>query len=452
MTEVPTWTPDSWHSRIADQKPNWPDEAELDAVLKQLATRPPLIYAGEAASLKRALAEATRGEAFVVQAGDCAETFSEFSPDRVKNLFKIILQMAAVLTWSSGVPTVKIGRIAGQFAKPRSEETEVVGGDTLAVYRGDMVNSSATAPEARRPNPENMLRAYEQSASTLNLLRAFAGGGFADLSSVHQWNREFVAASSEGQRYEAVASGIDSALRFMKACGIDSRSLHEVEMFSSHEALVLDYEQALTRQDSMGGDVWYDCSAHMLWIGNRTRRLDGAHVEFLSGVANPLGCKIDADTTPAEVIALCERLNPAREQGRLTLISRMGKDKVSDKLPALIQSASDAGHPVLWMCDPMHGNTFKNGDGLKTRHFDDVFSEISEYFAVHRDLGTWPGGIHVELTGDNVTECLGGPDDILDEDLASRYLTACDPRLNARQSLDMAFRVAELLDSPPTVR
>jgi 3-deoxy-7-phosphoheptulonate synthase len=312
-----------------------------------------------------------------------------------------------------------------------------------------MVNSAAAEADARVPNPHNMLRAYDQSAATLNLLRAFAGGGFADLASVHQRNREFVAASSEGERYEAVASGIDSALRFMKACGIDSRALHEVEMFSSHEALILDYEQALTRQDSMGLNEWYDCSAHMLWIGTRTKLPQGAHVEFLSGVANPLGCKVDADTSPADVLSLCERLNPGREEGRLTLISRMGKGKVRPQLGRLIEAVRDAGHPVLWMCDPMHGNTFKDGSGLKTRRFDDIFEEISDYFAVHRDLGTWPGGVHVELTGENVTECLGGPDDISVEDLATRYLTACDPRLNARQSLDLAFRVAELLDRPP---
>jgi 3-deoxy-7-phosphoheptulonate synthase len=418
----------------------------LDAVLKKLATRPPLIYAGEAASLKASLAAAARGEAFVVQAGDCAETFQEFSPDQVKNFFKVILQMAVVLTWSSGVPTIKIGRIAGQFAKPRTSETEVVAGETLNVYRGDMVNSADADARARVPNPENMLRAYDQSASTLNLLRAFAGGGFADLASVHQWNREFVAASTEGQRYEAVAQGIDSALRFMRACGIDSRALHEVEMFTSHEALVLDYEQALTRQDSMGENVWYDCSTHMPWIGTRTKGLDGAHVEFLSGVANPIGCKVDAETTPDDVLGLCEKLNPGREQGRLTLISRMGKNHVRSTLPGIIRAVRDAGHPVLWMCDPMHGNTFKLESGLKTRRFGDVFEEISEYFAVHRDMGTWPGGIHVELTGDNVTECLGGPDDIVDEDLATRYMTACDPRLNASQSIDLAFRVAELLD------
>jgi 3-deoxy-7-phosphoheptulonate synthase len=442
---VTSWTPDSWQRLPAAQQPTWPDRSELDAVLKKLANRAPLIYAGEARSLIAALAEAGRGEAFVVQAGDCAETFQEFSPDRVKNLLKVILQMAVVLTWSSGVPVVKIGRIAGQFAKPRSEDTEVVGGKTIPVYRGDMVNSFTTSAEARRPDPENMLRAYDQSASTLNLLRAFATGGFADLSSVHQWNREFVASSTEGKRYEAIASGIDSAMRFMKACRIDSRSLHEVELFSSHEALVLPYEQALTRQDSTTDGTWYDCSAHLLWIGARTKQLDHAHVEFLSGVGNPLACKVDAATAPDHVLGLCERLNPDRREGRLTLIARMGKDKVGDHLPPLIEAVRDAGHPVLWMCDPMHGNTFRSDGGLKTRRFEDILTEIAGYFAVHRALGTWPGGIHVELTGENVTECLGGPDDIADEDLSSRYLTACDPRLNASQSLDLAYWVAEHL-------
>ncbi len=441
-----TWTPDSWRSFPAAQQPRWPDQAELDAVRKKLTARPPLIYAGEAVSLKSALAQAGRGEAFVIQAGDCAETFAEFSPDRVKDLFKVILQMAVALTWSSGVPTVKIGRVAGQFAKPRSSPTEVVGDQVLEAYRGDMVNSALPTAEARRPDPENLLHAYDQSASTLNLLRAFARGGFADLASVHQWNREFVSASQEGQRYESVASGIDSALRFMKACGIDSRALHEVEVFSSHEALILDYEQALTRQDSMGGDVWYDCSTHMPWIGNRTKDPSGAHVEYLSGVANPVACKVDADTSVDQVLVLCERLNPSREEGRLTFISRMGKDRVLDHLPPLVSAVRDSEYPVLWTCDPMHGNTFKNDAGVKTRHFDDVFAEIAGYFDVHRGLGTWPGGIHIELTGENVTECLGGPDELTHEDLGSRYLTACDPRLNARQALDLAFRVAELLD------
>ncbi len=442
---MPTWTPDSWRNVPAAQQPTWPDVSELEGVRKKLATRPPLIYAGEAASLKSALAEAAHGRAFVIQAGDCAETFADFSPDRVKDLFKVILQMAVVLTWSSGVPTVKIGRIAGQFAKPRSSATETVAGKALPSYRGDMVNSALPSDEARRPDPENLLRAYDQAASTQNLLRAFASGGFADLASVHQWNREFVAASQEGRRYESVASGIDAALRFMRACGIDSRALHEVEMFTSHEALILDYEQALTRQDSMGGDTWYDCSTHMPWIGNRTKDVHGAHVEYLSGVANPIGCKVDAETSVEHVLALCQRLNPGREEGRLTLISRMGKDRVRESLPPLISAVHTAGFPVLWTCDPMHGNTFKNAAGVKTRHFDDVFAEISGYFDVHRQLGTWPGGIHIELTGENVTECLGGPDDLTHDDLGDRYLTACDPRLNGRQALDMAFRVGELL-------
>ncbi len=444
---VPTWTPDSWRRLPPPaQQPAWPDKAELDAALKKLATRPPLIYAGEARSLTSDLAMAAAGEAFVIQAGDCAETFAEFSPNRVRDVLKVILQMAVVLTWSSGVPTIKVGRIAGQFAKPRSQETEVLAdGTTVEAYRGDMVNGFAATAQARRPDPANMLRAYEQSAETLNLLRAFAKGGFADLAAVHKWNREFVASSREGERYEAIASGIDSALRFMNACRIDARSLHEVDLYSSHEALILPYEEALTRQDSTAKDAWYDCSAHMLWVGARTRQPTSAHVEFLSGIGNPLGCKIDATATIDDVLRICERLNPERRAGRLTLISRMGKDRVRESLPPLVAAVAEAGHPVVWMCDPMHGNTVRSDGNLKTRRFEDIFAEVEGYFEVHKEAGTWPGGLHLELTGENVTECLGGSDNIADADLDTCYLTACDPRLNARQALDLAFRAGELL-------
>jgi 3-deoxy-7-phosphoheptulonate synthase len=444
---VSTWTPDSWQRFISLQQPDWPDRDHLAEVEKKLEVKAPLIFAGEARSLMESLGEAARGEAFVIQAGDCAETFQEFSPDRVKNLLKVILQMAVVLTWSSGVPTVKIGRIAGQFAKPRSSATETVTGVELASYRGDIINSADPSPEARKPDPENLLRAYDQSASTMNLLRAFASGGFADLAAVHQWNREFVASSSEGQRYESIASGIDAALRFMRACRIDARQLHEVELYSSHEALLLPYEQALTRQDSTANDSWYDCSAHMLWIGNRTKQLDQAHIEFIRGVGNPLGCKIDSHTTLEHALGLCERLNPDNVDGRLTFISRMGKDDVGKHLPTLIEGIRDAGHSVLWICDPMHGNIIRSEGGLKTRRMEDILSELAAYFEVHKQLGTWPGGIMLELTGENVTECLGGPDSIVDDELPMRYLTACDPRLNARQSLDLAYSIAELLET-----
>jgi 3-deoxy-7-phosphoheptulonate synthase len=349
--------------------------------------------------------------------------------------------------YSSGVPVVKVGRIAGQFAKPRSSGTETIDGVELPSFRGHMVNDIDFTAAAREADPERLITAYQQSASTLNLVRAFTKGGFGDLSRVHAWNQEFVASSAEGQRYEEVAAGIERALQFMSACGVDTLStpqLHTVDVSTSHEALILGYEEALTRQDSLTGD-WYDCSAHMLWIGERTRQLDGAHVHFLSGVGNPIGCKIGPTVTPNEVIALCEALNPGRIPGRLTLITRMGADTIGSALPPLLTAVRDSGHPVAWACDPMHGNTFTAPSGRKTRHFDAVLAEIAGFFAAHRLVGTWPGGVHIELTGDDVTECLGGAEEILDADLGTRYETMCDPRLNARQSLDLAFRVAELL-------
>ncbi len=441
------WTPSSWQERPSLQQPTWPDGAVLDQVLKVLATYPPLVFAGEARNLTSALGGVADGKAFLVQAGDCAESFEAFSADAIRDKLRVILQMAVVLTYSSGVPVLKVGRIAGQFAKPRSSDTEEVGGLTLPSFRGHMVNDIAPSDDARRPDPTRLLTAYHQAASTLNLLRAFTKGGFADLSRVHAWNQEFVASSKEGRRYEAIADGIDRAMRFMEACGIDlgaEARLHQVEFWTSHEALILGYEEALTRQDSLTGD-WYDCSAHMLWIGERTRRLDGAHVEFLTGVGNPLGCKLGPTATPEEAIALCERLNPDRVPGRLTFITRMGADKVEDQLRPLLRAVTAAGHPVVWACDPMHGNTYTAPSGRKTRHLDAVLAEIKGFFDAHQAEGTWPGGVHVELTGDDVTECLGGAEEILDADLDSRYETMCDPRLNARQSLDLAFRVAELL-------
>lgn len=452
MSDSTTWTPDSWRQPqfARDQQPTWPDTAAHADVLKRLRAMPPLIYAGEARNLMAELASAAQGEAFVLQAGDCAETFDAFSADRVRDGLKIILQMAVVLTYSAQVPVVKIGRVAGQFAKPRSADTETWDGVELPSYRGDMVNRTHFSAGARTPDSENIIRAYEQSASTLNLLRGFVSGGFADLRSVHSWNREFVANSDEGRQFESIAEGIDSAMRFMRACRIDSPSLHQVSFYTSHESLVLDYEEALTRQDSTAGDAWYDCSAHMLWVGARTKGPDSAHVEFLSGVGNPVGVKIDRTVEPDFLLDLCERLNPERRPGRLTLVSRMGRAHVSERLPRLIEAVAAAGHPVLWMCDPMHGNTVTSDGGLKTRRFEDVFEEISAYFAVHRNLGTWPGGLHLELTGDNVTECIGGWGDVADEDLHLQYQTACDPRLNARQSLHLAYKVAgELLEGFP---
>jgi 3-deoxy-7-phosphoheptulonate synthase len=416
-------------------------------VLKVLSSLPPLVFAGEARELTAALGQVAEGKAFLLQAGDCAESFDQFSADAIRDKLKVILQMAVVLTYSSGVPTLKVGRIAGQFAKPRTTDTEQVGELVLPSFRGHMVNGEAPTAAARVPDPERLVQAYHQAAATLNLLRAFTKGGFADLTRVHAWNQEFVASSLEGRRYERMADDIERALRFMKAAGINTEShpkLHEVDFYTSHEALLLGYEEALTRQDSLTGD-WYDCSAHMLWIGERTRQIEGAHVEFLAGVRNPLGCKLGPTATPDEVLALCERLNPDRVPGRLTLITRMGHTAVEAALPPLLAAVRDAGHPVVWACDPMHGNTFTSEGGRKTRHFDHVLAEIAGFFASHWAEGTWPGGVHVELTGDDVTECLGGAEEILDAHLDDRYETMCDPRLNGRQSIDLAFRVAELL-------
>jgi 3-deoxy-7-phosphoheptulonate synthase len=440
------WTPASWRDLPAAQQPDWPDQAALDRALKTISGQPPLVFAGEARGLQEALAAVSRGDAFLLQAGDCAESFDAFSADSIRDKLRIILQMAVVLTYSSGVPVVKVGRIAGQFAKPRSSPTEVVEDVELPSFRGDMVNRITFEDVARAPDPERLLAAYNQSASTLNLLRAFTKGGFADLRRVHAWNQEFVATSGEGQRYEGIADEIDRALRFMKACGIDTEThhqLHEVDFYTSHEALILGYEEALTRRDSLTGE-WYDCSAHMLWIGERTRSVDGAHVEFLRGVQNPIGCKVGPTATDDELLALCERLNPDRIPGRLTLISRMGAERVETALPSLLAAVRDSGHPVVWVCDPMHGNTF-SANGRKTRHLEDILAEVAGFFEAHRAAGTHPGGIHVELTGEDVTECLGGTEAVLETDLDTRYETMCDPRLNARQSLDLAFQVAELL-------
>ncbi len=446
MTAV-AWSPQSWRQRPAAQQPAWPDTDALERILKTLGGLPPLVFAGEARRLTKALAEVAEGRAFLLQAGDCAESFADFSADSIRDKLKVILQMAVVLTYGAGVPVVKVGRIAGQFAKPRTSATELVGDMELETFRGHMVNDDAPTPEARVPDPERLIAAYHQSASTLNLLRAFTKGGFADLSQVHLWNQQFVASSEEGRRYEQIAAEIDRALHFMAACGIDlisEESLHQVDFFTSHEALILGYEEALTRQDSLSGD-FYDCSAHMVWVGERTRQSNGAHLEFLSGIGNPVGCKVGPTTTPDDVIALCERLNPERIPGRLTLISRMGASRIADVLPPLLEAVRDADHRVVWTCDPMHGNTFASDGGRKTRRFDDILHELRGFFDAHHAAGTWPGGVHVELTGDDVTECLGGFGDILEDQLHLRYTTTCDPRLNARQAIDLSFRVAELL-------
>jgi 3-deoxy-7-phosphoheptulonate synthase len=441
------WSPESWRDRPIKQQPAWPDPADLDRALKQISAYPPLVFAGEARSLQSGLAKVAAGNAFLLQAGDCAESFEDFSADNIREKLRVILQMAIVLTYSMGVPVVKVGRMAGQFAKPRSSDFERVGDDDIPSFRGHIVNAEGPTAAARIPTPERLVQAYHQSASTLNLVRAFTKGGFAALDRVHAWNQEFVASSPAGQRYEQLASEIDRALRFMRATGMDTElnpTLSQVDVYTSHEALLLSYEEALTRRDSTTG-TWYDCSAHMLWIGERTRELDGAHLEFLRGVGNPIGCKVGPTMTGDELIQLCEIANPSRIPGRLTLISRMGADNIDEAIRPLLRAVKDSGHPVVWACDPMHGNTYTSANGHKTRDFESIIAEIEGFVRAHRAEGTWPGGIHVELTGEDVTECIGGADQLIDADLAHRYETVCDPRLNGRQSLELAFRTAELI-------
>ena len=443
------WTPSSWRSREAGQQPEWPDAAQLAATEKELRALPPLVFAGEARSLMDALGRAAHGQAFVLQAGDCAESFHEFSADAIRDKLKIILQMAVMLTYAGGLPVIKIGRIAGQFAKPRSAAVQEREGVELPAFRGHAVNDFPFDPAARRPDPRRLVRAYHQSAATLNLLRALTKGGFADLSKIHVWNQEFVAGSIQGQRYKVIARQIERALRFMAACGIDlsaDSTLHEVDFYTSHEALILGYEEALTREDSLTGE-FYDCSAHLLWIGERTRNLDGAHVEFLAGIRNPIACKLGPAAQPDEVLALCARLDPNHEPGRLTFITRMGSGSIEDSLPPLVRAVRDAGWDVAWICDPMHGNTFTTSSGVKTRRFDDILTELKGFFIVHQQEGTVPAGVHLELTHEDVTECLGGAEEVLDTHLDRRYEALCDPRLNARQSLDLAFELAEMLQA-----
>jgi 3-deoxy-7-phosphoheptulonate synthase len=442
-----TWTPSSWRAFPAGQQPEWPDQDALGEVRERLRSLPPLVFAGEARALLAALGEVCEGRAFLLQAGDCVESFREISAPSIREKLKVLLQMSAVLTYGATLPVVRVGRIAGQFAKPRTAATEIVDGVELPSFRGHVVHSDAPTAEDRVPDPERLVHGYYQAASTLNLLRAFTKGGFADLSLVHTWNREFVAGSPSGQRYEALAGEIGRALRFMQAIGIDLErepTLHEVDVWTSHEGLLLDYEEPLTRTDSLTGQP-YDCSAHMLWIGDRTRDLGGAHVEFFSGVRNPIGLKLGPTATPEDVCALAERLNPERVPGRLTLITRMGAERVRDALPPLIRAVRETQIPVVWACDPMHANLVRTPSGTKTRHFDSIMAEVQGFFASHREAGTWPGGVHLEFTGDDVTECLGGSTEVLEEQLDHRYETLCDPRLNGRQSLDLAFRVAELM-------
>jgi 3-deoxy-7-phosphoheptulonate synthase len=434
---------DAWRRLPAAQQPEWPDPAQVRAVTAELAEQPPLVFAGECDQLREKLAAVAAGEAFLLQGGDCAETFSGATVDAVRDKIETLLQMALVLTYAASVPVVKIGRIAGQFAKPRSRPSESRDGVELPAYRGDAVNDFEFTPEARRPNPTRLLRAYNSAAVTLNLCRAFAHGGYADLHQAHAWNQDFVAQSPAGQRYEQIAGEIDRALAFMKACGADSEELHGVEFYSSHEALLLEYEQALTRIDGRTG-VPYDLSAHLVWIGERTRDPGGAHVEFCRQIRNPIGVKLGPTASPDEAVALVERLNPGREPGRLTFITRLGAGKVREVLPPLVEKITEHRAPVAWVCDPMHGNTFETASGHKTRRLDHVLDEVAGFFEVHRALGTHPGGIHVEFTGDDVTECIGGGHEIAEDELQDRYETACDPRLNRRQALDLAFMVAEM--------
>ena len=441
------WSPTSWRAHTALHQPEWPSEERAEAARAKLASVPPLVFAGEARNLRAALAEVVAGRAFVLQAGDCAESFHDVSAIHIREKLKILLQMAAVLTYGATLPVVKVGRIAGQFAKARSSASERVGEEEIPSFRGHMIHDDAPTATARIPDPERMVQAYYHATSTLNLMRAFTKGGFADLMRVHEWNQEFVASSPEGRRYEQLATEIERALRFMAACGIDvvaEQKLHQVDVWTSHEGLVLDYEESLTRRDSLTGD-WYDCSGHMLWIGERTRDPRGAHVEFFAGVHNPLGVKLGPTATPDDALELCERLNPARIPGRLTLIARMGAERVFELLPPLLRAVREAEHPVVWACDPMHANVFKTASGVKTRRFDAIMAEIEGFFAACRRERVWPGGVHIEFTGEDVTECLGGSEAVLEDQLSSRYMSLCDPRLNARQSLDLAFRVAELM-------
>lgn len=449
MSNQPTgaWHPASWRERPAEQQPSWPNEDEVESVLSELRGLPPLVFAGEARTLKESLAKCAIGEAFLLQAGDCAEAFGDFSANAIRDKLKIILQMAVVLTYAGGLPVVKVGRIAGQFAKPRSSPNETLEDVELPSFRGHAVNDPAFDANSRRADPRRLLRAYNQSVATVNLIRALTKGGFADLNQIHMWNQEFVAGSKQGQRYEQIARQIERALRFMGACGVDLAHdpvLHEVDFFISHEALLLAYEEALTREDSITGEL-YDCSAHMLWVGERTRQLDGAHIEFLSGIQNPIGCKLGPGATPREVLGLCERLDPDNDPGRLTLIARMGAARVEDVLPPLMRAVSDAGRTVVWACDPMHANTFATQSGIKTRRFDDILTELKGFFVSCQQEGVPPGGVHLELTQEDVTECLGGAEEILDSHLEQRYMALCDPRLNARQSLDLAFQLGEML-------
>jgi len=442
---TPGSAPSSWRDFPIEQQPVYPDQQHLQDVESQLCAMPPLVFAQEIRNLKHSLADVSRGKGFLLQGGDCAESFSEFSANKIRDTFRVLLQMAVVLTFAGRRPVTKIARMAGQFAKPRSADYEEVDGVSLLSFRGDIINSASTEPSDRIADPERMLRAYHQSASTLNLLRAFAQGGFADLHQVHRWNMSFVEASPSKQRYLKLSERIEDALAFMEVCGVTSQttpSIRETQLYTSHEALLLNYEQALSRIDSFTGKC-YNCSAHFVWIGERTRQLDHAHIEFFKHIENPVGVKIGAATSADELLRLIDALNPNNEPGRLTLITRMGADKLAENLPRLIRAVQKEGRELVWSSDPMHGNTVKSNSGYKTRQFDDILRELQQFFGVHQAEGSYPGGIHLEMTGEHVTECTGGAYQISDSDLATRYLTSCDPRLNADQVLELAYLIAD---------
>lgn len=453
-TMANTWAPDSWQGFEARHLPSYPDAGALDAATASLATHPPLVFAGEARALKADLADVAEGRAFLLQGGDCAESFAEFHPNNIRDTFRVLLQMAVVMTFASKKPVVKVGRMAGQFAKPRSSDTETQGDVTLPSYFGDNINGIEFDAATRTNDPQRMVRAYSQAAATLNLLRAFAGGGYANLRQVHQWTLDFMGRSPWADKFSDIADRIGESLDFMEACGIDPATVPQLQgtsFFTSHEALLLPYEQALTRRDSLTGE-WYDTSAHMLWIGDRTRFEGSAHIEFARGIGNPLGMKCGPSLETDALLKLLDTLNPTREPGRITLISRFGHEKVEDGLPRLVRAVKAEGHPVVWSCDPMHGNVVKSDSGYKTRPFDRILTEVKGFFAVHRAEGTHPGGIHVEMTGQDVTECVGGAVAITDEALKDRYHTHCDPRLNAAQSLELAFLIAEMLNEEHALR
>jgi 3-deoxy-7-phosphoheptulonate synthase len=443
-----SWTPSSWREFPIKQQPTYSDQNKLNKIEDELRRYPPLIFAGEARTLKEHLAKVGRGEAFLLQGGDCAESFNDFNATTIKNLFKLMLQMNMVLMYSTGKPIIKIGRVAGQFAKPRSSDYEEQNGIKLPSYRGDIINSIEFTKEARTPNPENMLQAYNQGAATMNLLRAFSRGGLADLNRVHQWNLDFIKDNTLGKKYDELSYKIDKAMKFMEACGINSKNtpqLHQTTLYTSHEALLLNYEEALTRVDEETNE-WYDCSAHMLWIGDRTRDLDGAHLEFFRGIQNPIGCKVGTTMKEDELIDLIDKLNPNNEEGRLNLIVRMGATKIEEYFPKLLKRVKDEGRNVVWSCDPMHGNIEKSANGFKTRNFDNILKEVESFFKIHKDMGTVAGGIHLEMTGNNVTECTGSKSSpITEKDLNTRYHTQCDPRLNASQALELAFKISDII-------